>query len=110
VTNSGGQESVSVQVPCETTPGSSVPVAVNAGGGTATVNIPVQIASPGIFETPMSDGVRRAVMVRADGSFVSLENPARRGEVGSRSIVLAWTRRPKHRSAISWRCLTVSCF
>ena len=81
VTNSGGQESVSVQVPCEISPGSSVPVTVNAAGGTATVNIPILIASPGIFETPMSDGVRRAVLVRPDGSFVSLENPARRGEV-----------------------------
>lgn len=81
VTNSGGQESVTVQVPCEVTPGNSVPVTVNVGGGTATVNVAVQTASPGIFETPMSDGVRRAVMVRPDGSFVSLENPARRGEV-----------------------------
>jgi uncharacterized protein (TIGR03437 family) len=81
VTNSGGQESVTVQVPCEVTPGSSVPVTVNAGGGTASVNVAVQTASPGIFETPMSDGVARAVLVRPDGSFVSLENPARRGEV-----------------------------
>ena len=81
VTNSGGQESVTLQVPCEVTPGSSVPVTVNAAGGTASVNVAVQIASPGIYETPMSDGVRRAVMIRADGSFVSLENPARRGEI-----------------------------
>ena len=29
----------------------------------------------------MSDGQRRAVLVRPDGSFVSLENPARRGEI-----------------------------
>ena len=28
----------------------------------------------------MSDGQRRAVLIRPDGSFVSLENPARRGE------------------------------
>jgi uncharacterized protein (TIGR03437 family) len=81
VTNSGGQESVTAQVPCEVTPGSSIPVTVNAAGGTATVNVAIQTASPGIFETPMSDGVSRAVMVRPDGSFVSLENPARRGEV-----------------------------
>ena len=81
VTNSGGQESVAVQVPCEVVPGTSVPVSVNAAGGTASVNIPVQTASPGIFETTMSDGVARAVAVRPDGSFVSLENPARRGEV-----------------------------
>ena len=35
-------------------------------------------ASPGIFETVMSDGVRRAVVIRPDGSFVSPQNPARR--------------------------------
>jgi uncharacterized protein (TIGR03437 family) len=81
VTNNGGQESVIAQVPCEVTPGSSVPVTVNASGGTSSVNVAVLVASPGIFETVMSDGVRRAVMVRPDGSFVSLENPARRGEV-----------------------------
>jgi len=81
VTNSGGQESVTVQVPCDVTPGSSVPVTVSASGGNASANVAIQPASPGIFETPMSDGVPRAVLVRPDGSFVSLENPARRGEV-----------------------------
>jgi uncharacterized protein (TIGR03437 family) len=81
VSNSGGQEQVTVQVPCEVSPGSSVPVTVNAAGGSSTVNVSIQPASPGIFETVMSDGVSRAVMVRPDGSFVSLENPARRGEV-----------------------------
>ena len=70
-----------LQVPCDVTPGSSVPVVVNIGGGSSTVNVPIQAASPGIFETPMSDGVRRAVAIRPDGTFVSLENPARRGEV-----------------------------
>jgi uncharacterized protein (TIGR03437 family) len=44
------------------------------------VNVPVLAASPGIFQTTMSDGVLRAVIVRPDGSFVSLANPARRGE------------------------------
>jgi uncharacterized protein (TIGR03437 family) len=29
----------------------------------------------------MSDGVSRAVIIRPDGSFVSLTNPARRGEI-----------------------------
>jgi uncharacterized protein (TIGR03437 family) len=44
------------------------------------VNVPVLPASPGIFQTVMSDGRLRAVLVRPDGSFVSLTNPARRGE------------------------------
>ena len=43
--------------------------------------MPVQAANPGIYETVMSDGVRRAVVIRPDGTFVSLANPARRGEV-----------------------------
>jgi len=77
VSNNGSQQQVTVQVPCEVNPGSSVPVTVTVAGGSTTVNVAIQPASPGIFETVMSDGVSRAVMVRPDGSFVSLENPAR---------------------------------
>ena len=54
---------------------------MNVSGGTATVNLPVQAATPGIFETSSSDGTRRAVAIRPDGSFVTLQNPARRGEI-----------------------------
>lgn len=79
VANSGGQESVTVQVPCEVQPG-AVPVTIRVGGGNATVSAQVQAVAPGIFETTMSDGRRRAVLVKPDGTFVSLENPARRGE------------------------------
>jgi uncharacterized protein (TIGR03437 family) len=79
---------VTLQVPCEVTPGNSVPVIVNAGSGSTTVNVPVQTVSPGIFQTVMSDGVSRAVVVRDDGSFADVggtdvydpNNPARRGE------------------------------
>jgi len=74
------QQQLTFQVPCDVTPGSSVPVVVNVGAGNATINIPIQAASPGVFQTVMSDGVSRAVLVRPDGSFVSLTNPARRGE------------------------------
>ena len=81
VGNVNGQEQITLQVPCDVTPGSSVPVTVNIGGGSSTVNVPIQPASPGIFETTMSDAIRRAVAIRPDGTFVSLENPARRGEV-----------------------------
>jgi uncharacterized protein (TIGR03437 family) len=55
-------------------------VTVNVGAGSRTVTLNVLPASPGIFQTTMSDGQRRAVLIRPDGSFVSLENPARRGE------------------------------
>jgi len=80
---------VTFQVPCEVTPGSSVPVIVNVnGGGTATVSITIQTVSPGIFQTVMSDGVSRAVAVRDDGSFADIggadiydpTNPVRLGE------------------------------
>ncbi len=81
VGNVGGVEQITFQVPCETGIAGSVPITVNVSGGTGTVNLPVQAATPGIFETVMSDGTRRAVSIRPDGSFVSLQNPARRGEV-----------------------------
>jgi uncharacterized protein (TIGR03437 family) len=81
VVNENGQESVTVQVPCEVTPG-SVPVTVAVvNGGSTTVTVNVLPISPGLFQTTMSDGKMRAVSVRPDGTFVSLENPARRGEI-----------------------------
>jgi uncharacterized protein (TIGR03437 family) len=81
VASVSGQQQITVQVPCEVAPASSVPVMVTVNGASATVNVPVLVASPGIFQTTMSDGVSRAVIVRPDGSFVSLANPARRGEI-----------------------------
>lgn len=78
--NGNGREQLTFQVPCDVTPGSSVPVAVGVGSGSATINIPIQAASPGVFQTIMTDGKSRAVILRPDGSFVSLANPARRGE------------------------------
>jgi uncharacterized protein (TIGR03437 family) len=82
------QTMVTFQVPCDVTPGST-PVSVTLGTGvfstpgqnTATATLDVRGASPGFFEIPMSDGARRVLAVRPDGSFVSLENPAQRGEV-----------------------------
>jgi uncharacterized protein (TIGR03437 family) len=75
---------VTFQVPCEVTPGSSVPVVVIVGTASASTTIAVQTVSPGIFETTMSDGVKRAVVVRDDGTFADVgtafPNPARRGE------------------------------
>ena len=80
VVNSAGQESVTVQVPCEVQAG-AVPVTIRVGGGSAQFSVQVLSVAPGIFEMPMSDGRRRAVLVKPDGSFVSIENPARKGEV-----------------------------
>jgi uncharacterized protein (TIGR03437 family) len=81
---------VTVQVPCEVTPASSVPVVVNVNGGASgSANIPIYAVSPGIFQQVMSDGTSRAVAIRADGSFVDIggtdqydpDNPARLNEV-----------------------------
>ncbi|HWC00347.1 MAG TPA: hypothetical protein VG672_26750, partial [Bryobacteraceae bacterium] len=77
---SSGMDAVTVQVPCEVTPG-TVPVTVRVGAGSATVNLTILNISPGIFQTVMSDNKSRAVLLRPDGSYVTLENPARRGEI-----------------------------
>ena len=42
-----GQPQLMVQVPCEVTPGASVPVTVNVGAGSVLVNVPVLAAAPG---------------------------------------------------------------
>ncbi|MFN0168952.1 MAG: hypothetical protein ACKV22_21210 [Bryobacteraceae bacterium] len=74
------QEFVVVQVPTDLAVGGAT-LAVTVGSGSSTLTgLTVTPASPGIFETLMSDGRRRAVALRADGSYVSLQNPARRGE------------------------------
>jgi len=78
--NAIGQQVVQFQVPCEVAPGSSVPSTLNVGGGTTNINLNIQAASPGIFQSASADNVIRAVVVRPDGSFASPNNPARRGE------------------------------
>jgi len=79
------QTLITFQVPCDTTLNGNVPVSVTVNGtstpaGSAPL-VAVREASLGIFEIPMSDGNRRALLVRPDGSIVSLENPARAGEM-----------------------------
>ncbi len=75
------QEFIVVQVPTDLAVGGATLV-VTVGSGSSTLQgLTVTPASPGIFETLMSDGRRRAVALRPDGSYVSLQNPGRRGEV-----------------------------
>ena len=78
--NSGGVQSLTFQVPCEVPGGTTASVTIAVGGGTATTTLPVLAASPGVYGAAGPDGVTRAVLARPDGSFVSLANPARRGE------------------------------
>jgi len=80
VCNLKGQESVTVQVPFELSPG-RVTVTLRRGASAGSATVELRPASPGLFETEMSDGRRRAVLLRPDNSFVSLANPALRGEV-----------------------------
>ena len=80
LSNANGQQQITFQVPCEVTANASVPVTVNVSGGTSSTTTAVLQASPGIYQIVMSDGVTRGVFIRPDGSFVSLSNPARRGE------------------------------
>ena len=81
VSNSGGREQVTVQVPFELPTTGSTSVTVRVQGAATTVqNVPLAPVQPGIFETEIG-GQRWAVLIRQDGSFVTPSSPARRGEV-----------------------------
>ncbi|MGA2738864.1 MAG: Ig-like domain-containing protein [Bryobacteraceae bacterium] len=86
VANVNGQQSASVQVPCEVPSSAAVPPAtvpmVVTVNGVASQPFPVTVlpVSPGIFQFKDSDGQTRAVLVRSDGSFISVTNPARPGD------------------------------
>ena len=86
VANLNGVESVSAQVPCEvaastTVPPATVPMVVTVDN-VALPAFPVAVTpySPGIFQFVDTDGKTRAVLVRQDGSFITLANPARPGD------------------------------
>ncbi len=78
VSNVSNQQQITIQIPCSVTPGQAN-VTVNVSGGTASIIVPINPASPGIFGTA-TNGTLLPVLVRPDGSFVSAQNPARRGE------------------------------
>jgi uncharacterized protein (TIGR03437 family) len=75
-----GQEYVRVQAPADL-PLMDITVTVRVGGVTIGQSLIAAVpAVPGILETAMSDGVKRAVLLRQDGSYASLESPVHRGE------------------------------
>lgn len=86
VANINGQQQVTFQVPCTVTPGSSVPIIVGVGAGSATVNVAIKPASPGVFLSANTINVNGfgalpiAAIEKRDGTFVSPSNPARVGE------------------------------
>lgn len=82
VVNLNGKEQVTIQVPCEVTPG-IVSVVVHVSGSTTQVDgVTVSAYQPGIFEFVPANGLRYAVAVRQrDGSYITPDNPAHPGDV-----------------------------
>ncbi|HTM47409.1 MAG TPA: Ig-like domain-containing protein, partial [Bryobacteraceae bacterium] len=75
-----GKEYIVIQAPADL-PLQETTVTVQAQEvAVAQSHVTAAAAGPGIFETEMSDGSKRAVLQRVDGSYVSLENPAQKGE------------------------------
>ncbi|MDQ6677376.1 MAG: hypothetical protein M3Z09_08785 [Acidobacteriota bacterium] len=80
VSNQNGQQSVTIQVPFEVPPG-VVPITVSASvGGSTNGFVTVLPVSPGLFESVNTDGRRRVVALRPNGTVVTPANPAVRGE------------------------------
>jgi uncharacterized protein (TIGR03437 family) len=75
-----GQEFVVVETPADLPLVETTVTILLDGAAVAQSKVSAAPASPGVFETIMSDGVKRAVARHADGSYVSLESPAQRGE------------------------------
>ena len=81
VVNANGVQQITVQVPYEVTGTSASVVITTPGGGSGTFTVQVQPYAPGIFTTNVFNLANEAVAVRPDGSYVSPQNPAHRGEV-----------------------------
>jgi uncharacterized protein (TIGR03437 family) len=75
-----GQQYAVVEVPADLPLADTTVTVLTAGSPAGSSVVAAAVASPGIFETAMSDGTLRAVLQRQDGSYVSLENPAQPGE------------------------------
>ncbi len=75
----GLQEAVTVLVPARLAPG-RVKVRLRAGEALVVREVQVLPAAPGIFQMRAAGGGLQAVLLHADGSLVTEERPARRGE------------------------------
>lgn len=79
---SGGTEVVTVQAPFEMAAGGNVWIVVRRiEGGVAGLEVPVVDYQPALFVHTDTQGRRFAVAIRPDGSYVTPDNPARRGEI-----------------------------
>ncbi len=80
VANVNGSEQINFQVPTELIAPNTVPVEVNNNGSMGTLNIPLAIVQPGIFEyVPTGSSILYAAIVKPDGSVMGPTNPASRG-------------------------------
>ncbi len=77
--NLNGQEQATFQTPCDVAPGDST-LRMTVSEGSSTLTVSVFAVQPGIFETTDSAGKRVGVVVKADGTYMTRENPAIRGE------------------------------
>jgi uncharacterized protein (TIGR03437 family) len=76
VVNINGTEQISFQVPVDVAPGAPVPVVLNNGFSTATVQVSLTAEQPGIFTI----GGGQAAALHADFSLISSKHPAAPGE------------------------------
>ena len=78
--NLNGKEQATFQTPCDLSPGpSTFKLIVNDGSSSIATRI--FSVQPGIFETTDSAGKKIGVMIKADGTYMNLENPALLGEI-----------------------------
>ncbi len=70
---------IAFQTPCETGAGTATVVVRVTGGSTTVTGVSVVAVQPGIFET-IYNNKKYAVLLHADGSYVTPASPAARGE------------------------------
>jgi uncharacterized protein (TIGR03437 family) len=80
VGNVSGSQFVSVEVPREATAGPTNVTVTISGGGSSTVPVTINQASPGLFTYAGANNQQYLVAIKANGTVASPTNPATRGE------------------------------
>ncbi|MEO8025161.1 MAG: Ig-like domain-containing protein [Bryobacteraceae bacterium] len=81
VSNVNGKEQVSFQTPCEAVTSANGTVVARVNGSSTTTNgVLISAYQPGLFVWTASSGVQYAVVLKEDGSYVTTDNPAHRGD------------------------------
>jgi uncharacterized protein (TIGR03437 family) len=78
--NVSGSQFVSIEIPRETTPGATTITIAIPGGGSTTVPVTINQASPGLFTYAGANNQQYLVAIKANGTVASPSNPATRGE------------------------------